>query len=111
MHRIKVENKLQIRQLLYSGCLLGVKDSQYQAFGGFQVWWYDKKADRCHSAESHWLDRRKQVNTCRLDKAVKILWHKRGSLFLSVKHVSEDNKLKVLKTLGIAHFGNSTGGR
>jgi hypothetical protein len=76
VHKIEVDNKMQIKQVLYADGVLGIKGEEYRAFGGFQVWWYDKKLGICHCAESHWTDTRKQTKTYRFEKAVKILWHK-----------------------------------
>jgi len=103
MQKIEIENKLQIKQLLYSGCILGIKGSQFQGFGGFQLWWYDKQLGTCHFAESHWADRRRQVKDCRFNKAVQTLWSSRMSVFLSTKHIPPDNRPKVFRILGHAH--------
>jgi len=99
MKKIDVKNKTQIKQLLYAGNVLGVKDDQYRSFGGFQLWWYDKPLDVCDCCESHWSDVRKRVRHCSLDRAAKILWHSRNSLFLRIKHLPEDKKL-----VTIGHF-------
>ncbi len=40
MKKISVEDKTQIKQLLYYGNVLGIKDDRYRSFGGFQLWWY-----------------------------------------------------------------------
>jgi hypothetical protein len=101
MRQIRVEDKFQIKQLLYSNCVLGIKGKQYRSFGGFQLWWYDKKRDICTCCQSHWLNARKKIERYSLDKAAKILWRKRSSLFLRCKQLSEDKKL-----LSIGHFYN-----
>jgi hypothetical protein len=111
VHRIEVNNKQQIKQLLYSGCILAIKGSQFHSYGGFQMWWYDKKTDMCHIAESHWMDRRKQVKTCRFAKGVKTLWHNKRSLYLSTKHVTQYNKSGIFRILGISNLGNNRGGQ
>ena len=96
MKRIAVTNRGHIKQLLYSDCVLGVRDDGYQAFGGFQLWWYDKRHDTCHCCKSRWTDLRKRVDQCSLDKAARILWHRRKALFLRGRHLSEDRKLATL---------------
>ena len=45
MKRIAVDNKMHIKELLYSDCVLGIRDDSCQSFGGFQLWWYDKEHD------------------------------------------------------------------
>ena len=93
MKKIAVEDKFQIKQLLYSACVLGVKDRRYQSFGGFQLWWYDKQRDVCRCCESGWPGVGKKVMYHSLDKAAKILWRHRDCLFLRGKRSSEDNRL------------------
>jgi len=111
MHRIDVENKLQIKQLLYAGAVLGIKGNQFRAFEGFQLWWYDRKHNICHCAESHWLDTRQRSTPHSFKKTVKILWHNRDSLFMSIKHVSEDKRLRLFRVLGKAHSAGEKGHR
>jgi len=96
MKPIAVNNKTHIKQLLYSDCVLGIADSSCQAFGGFQLWWYDRQHDTCHCCQSRWSDLRKHMEQCSLDKAARILWHKRRALFLRGRHLSEDKKLSRL---------------
>lgn len=93
MRKINVENKSQIKQLLYSGGVFGIKDDRYRSFGGFQLWWYDKRLDVCSCCESYWSDGRKRVQNCSLNRAAKVLWHHRDSLFLRRKHLPEDERL------------------
>ena len=93
MKKIEIEDKSQIKQLLYSDRVLGIKDNRYGSFGGFQLWWYDKQSDVCRCCGSNWLDLRTKVQRHSLDEAAKILWRNRNSLFLRGKHVSEDEKL------------------
>ena len=95
MKRITVKNRRQIKELLYDGYILSIKDNQYRSFGGFQRWTYDRHRDICHHCESHWTDSKKTVEGCSLDKAAKILWHKRNSLFLYTKNIPEDKKSKI----------------
>ena len=99
MKRVTVNDKCDIKQLLYSDCVLAVKDDGCQSFGGFQLWWYDKQRDTCHSCRSRWSDLRRKIEQCTLDKAARILWHKRDTLFLRNKHYPEDRKLGVLTQL------------
>lgn len=96
MRKIDVKNKAQIKQLLYAGNVLGIKDDRYRSFGGFQLWWYDKHLNICDCCESHWSDMRKRVQHCSLDRAAKILWHNRHALFIRIKHLPEDKKLMTI---------------
>ncbi|MHC4677655.1 MAG: hypothetical protein ACYTEK_03070 [Planctomycetota bacterium] len=102
MKKINVDDKTQIKQLLYMGNVFAVRDDQYRSFGGFQLWWYDKPHDVCRCCESHWSDARKRVQRCSLDKAARILWHNRQSLFVRSKHVHEDRRLAA-----VGHFENA----
>ena len=45
MKKIDVEDKTQIKQLLYTGNVFGLRNDQFRSFGGFQLWWYDKQFD------------------------------------------------------------------
>ncbi len=93
MKKISVDDKTQIKQLLYMGNVFAVRDDQYRSFGGFQLWWYDKPFDVCRCCESYWSDARKHVRNCSLDRAAKILWHSRVSLFVRSKQLHEDRTL------------------
>ena len=99
MRKINVEDKIQIKQLLYTGSVFGIRDDQYRSFSGFQLWWYDKKLDVCSCCGSQWTDIRKRIQHCSLNKAAKILWHKRHSLFLRGKHLPEDKRLMAIGQL------------
>ncbi len=99
MKKIEIQNKAQIKQLLYTGNVLGIKNDQYRSFGGFQLWWYDKHLDICDCCESYWSDVRKRVHHYSLNRATRILWHNRHCLFLRNKHLPEDKKLAA-----IGHF-------
>jgi len=99
MRKIEIQNKAQIKQLLYTGNVLGIKNDQYRSFGGFQLWWYDKHLDICDCCESYWCDVRKRVHHYSLNKATRILWHNRQFLYLRNKHLPEDKKLTT-----IGHF-------
>lgn len=101
MKKIEVKDKTHIKQLLYADCVLGIKDDQYRDFGGFKLWWFNKDRGVCESCESHWIDPRKKVEHCSLDKAAKILWRHRHHLFVRRKQLSEDEKLQTLDHLKI----------
>jgi hypothetical protein len=96
MKRITVNRRWDIKQLLYSDCVLGVRDDRCEAFGGFQLWWYDRQHDVCHSCESRWTDLRKRVDRRSLDEAAQILWRHRNALFLRGRQFSQDQKLVTL---------------
>ena len=93
MRKIDVEDKFQIKQLLYCDCVLGIKDHRYRSFGGFQLWWYDKRRDICSCCEAGWFDFTRKIVHHSLDKAAKILWRQRDRLFLRDKRFSNDRKL------------------
>ena len=96
MTRVTVNGKYDIKKLLYTDCVLGVKDDACQSFNGFELWWYDKQKDTCHCCHARWSDLRRRVDQCSLDKAARLLWRKRDALFLRHKHGGEDRKLEVL---------------
>ncbi len=97
MRKIEIQNKAQIKQLLYTGNVLGIKDDKYRSFGGFQLWWYDKHHGVCDCCDSRWSDPRKRLVHYSMNKAAKILWHNRHRLFVRSKHVSEDKRLLKLE--------------
>ena len=99
MKKINVLDRAQIKQLLYADCVLGIKDHQYRAFGGFQLWWYDKKLDLCNCCESHWSDPVKRIKHFSLNKASKVLWRRRDCLYLRTKHMSDDGVLRIMDML------------
>ncbi|MHC4167909.1 MAG: hypothetical protein ACYSWQ_13195 [Planctomycetota bacterium] len=99
MKKISVEHKTEIKQLLYTGNIIGLKGDQFRSFNGFQLWWYDKQLDVCNRCESHWADARRKVQQCSLNRAASILWHNRQSLFLRHRHLEEDERL-----LAVGHF-------
>lgn len=99
MKKIQVKDKEHIKQLLYTECVLGIKGDQYKGFGGFQLWWYDKERGVCDCCESRWSDPRKKLVHYQMDKAVKILWRHRHSLYMRGKHVSEDSSILTLEHL------------
>ncbi len=102
MKKISVEDKTQIKQLLYTGEVFGLRGDQYRSFGGFQLWWYDKQLDVCNRCGSHWGDARRKVQQCSLNRAASILWHNRRSLFLRHKHLQEDKRL-----MAVGHFAHA----
>jgi len=93
MMQINVADKTHIKQLLYSGLMLGVKDDCYSSFDGFQIWWYDKSRDLCSSCASGWADPRKRIEHCSLDDAARTLWQRRGALFVRNRDILHDPKL------------------
>ena len=99
MRRIQARDKEHIRKLLYDECVLGIKGDQYKGFGGFQLWWYDNERGVCDCCESRWSDPRKRIAHYKMDRAVKILWRHRDSLFMRIKHVSEDSGILNLEHL------------
>jgi len=96
MKRITVNDKWQIKQLLYGDGVLGIRDDSCHAFGGFQLWWYDKRHDVCRCCRSRWSDFRRRVEEHSLDRAAAILWHNRNGLFLRGKQFSQDRKLLLM---------------
>lgn len=102
MKKINVEDQTQIKQLLYTGGVFGIKDNRYRAFGGFQLWWYDKQLDVCNCCESTWSDVRKRIQHFSLNNAAKVLWHNRQSLFIRNKNLPEDKRL-----MFVGHFENA----
>jgi len=96
MKKISVNDKTQIKQLLYMGSVFAIRDDQYRSFGGCQLWWYDKPFDVCRSCQSYWSDARKQVRNCSLDRAARILWHNRVALFVRHKQLHEDRRLAIV---------------
>ena len=97
MRHIEVDNKFQIKQLLYSDCVLGVRDHKYNSFDGFQLWWYDKQHDICSCCQSCWSHVGKRIKCLSLERAATILWRKRNSLFLRGRRLSDDRKLLTLR--------------
>jgi hypothetical protein len=93
MKEISVEDKTQIKQLLYYGYVFGIKNDQFKSFGGFQLWWYDKQLDVCNCCESHWSDGRKRIHHNSLNRAANVLWHNRRSLYVRSKQLSDDKRL------------------
>ncbi len=103
MKRISVEDRNQIKQLLYSGNVIGLRGDQFRSFDGFRLWWYDKQFDVCNRCESHWTDTRTKVRRCSLNRAAAILWHNRRSLFLRHRNLQDDQRLMAVRYT--AHAG------
>ena len=61
MRQIAVDDKLQIKELLYNDCVLGIRDDSCCAFGGFELWWYDKVHDVCLCCRSRWLKQKSRI--------------------------------------------------
>jgi len=99
MKRITVNDRRQIKQLLYGEGVLGVKDDTCPAFDGFALWWYDKQRDVCRCCRSRWSDLKKQIEGHSLDHAAAILWQSRHALFLRGRQLSDDHKLQHLNQL------------
>jgi hypothetical protein len=99
MRPITVNDKSDIKQLLYGEHVLGIRDNNCHSFGGFELWWYDRQRDVCRCCRSRWSDFRKQIEEHSLDHAATLLWHNRGTLFLRHKVVSQDRKLQYLTQL------------
>ena len=96
MKHVNFTSNDHIKQLLYSGFHIGIKDDSYKSFGGFQRWWYDKGSDRCFSCESHWADRRKRFKCYTLKKGSKLLWSNRDRLYVYTRGLNEQ-KIKELE--------------
>ena len=99
MKKLEAKDKAHIKELLYGEWVFGIKDDQYKGFCGFQLWWFDKHRGVCDCCESHWTDRRKKITHYSLDKAAKILWKHRDSLYVRKKHVSEDKRIQILEQM------------
>jgi hypothetical protein len=99
MKRVTVNDKWDIKKLLYSDCVLGVRDDSCQSFGGFELWWYDKQHDTCHFCHARWSDLRRKIDRCSLDRAARRLWRKRNALFLRGKQHRQDPKIQTLTLL------------
>ncbi len=96
MRQITVDDKLQIKELLYDDCVLGIRDNSCCAFGGFELWWYDKARDVCLCCRSRWSDLRRRIEEHSLDHAASLLWHNRATLFLRRRVLSQDRTLQIM---------------
>jgi hypothetical protein len=99
MKRITVNDRQQIKQLLYGEGVLGVKNTTCPTFDGFELWWYDKQHDICRCCRSRWSDLKRQIEGHSLDHAAAILWQRRNALFLRDRQLSNDPKLLRLNHL------------
>ena len=99
MKKIEVRDKTHVKELLYDEFILGIKGDKYCAFGGFQLWWYDKHRGVCDCCEATWSDPRKRVTHHNLDKAAKTLWRHRHELYVRTQHVDEDHKIQSIEHL------------
>ncbi|MHC4265158.1 MAG: hypothetical protein ACYSUK_04405 [Planctomycetota bacterium] len=88
MQKITVKEKGRIRELLYDGYIIGIKDDKFSA-GGIERWMFDKHTGKCQSCASFWGDRKRKIRTYKLDKAAKILWRHRKSLYIFTKKLTE----------------------
>ena len=93
MKPITVSDKCDIKQLLYTGNVLAVRDDSCQAFGGFELWWYDRRHDVCRHCRSSWANLRRRIDAYSLDRAAGRLWHRRNELFVRHKQLSQDANL------------------
>ncbi|MHC4758234.1 MAG: hypothetical protein ACYTE8_06230 [Planctomycetota bacterium] len=91
MQRIFVKDKARIRELLYDGYILAIQDDKF-AGGGFERWMFDKQTGKCKSCASFWQARQRKIRVYKLDKAAKILWHHRDSLYIYTKKLTEVEK-------------------
>jgi len=95
MKKIFVKDKARIKELLYDGYIVGIKSNKFGSFCGFQRWQYDKQSDTCCSCDAVWADKRRITKSYSLKKGTKILWRKRGDLYLYTKNISEKEKQKI----------------
>jgi len=94
MRKITVSSKDQIKELLYDGFVLGIKNDRFRSFGGFQRWFYDRDHNVCRSCDADWTDL-KRVECYSLNKAAKRLWHNHKSLFVYTKNVPPEMQQKI----------------
>ena len=93
MRQITVNDRTDIKQLLCSDYIVGIRDNGCCAFGGFELWWYDREHDVCRCRRSRWSDFRREVEEHSLDHAASLLWHNRATLFLRHKPLTQDRSL------------------
>jgi hypothetical protein len=91
MQKISVKEKGRIRELLYDGYILAIKDDKFSG-GGFERWMFDKQTGKCHSCAAFWAGRQRRIRDYSLDKASKILWHHRKMLYIYTKELDEVEK-------------------
>ena len=90
MSQIAINDRTDIKQLLCSDYIVGVRSSSCYAYGGFELWWYDREHDICRCRRSLWHDFRRQIEEHTLDHAASLLWHNRGALFLRHRRLAEN---------------------
>ncbi len=90
MRQITVNDRTDIKQLLCSDYIVGVRSGTSCALGGFELWWYDREHDICRCRRSLWHDFRRQIEEHTLDHAASLLWHNRGALFLRHRRPAEN---------------------
>jgi hypothetical protein len=91
MRQITINCKVDIKQLLCSDYIVGVRSTASYAYGGFELWWYDRQHDICRCRRSRWSDLRQQIEEHSLDHAASFLWHNRATLFLRQKRPPQDH--------------------
>jgi hypothetical protein len=89
VRQITVNDRTDIRELLCNDYIVGVRSS-CDAFGSFELWWYDRQRDICRCRRSVWHDFRRQIEEHSLDRATSLLWHNRGTLFLRHRRLTQD---------------------
>jgi hypothetical protein len=90
VRQITVNDRTDIKQLLCSDYIVGIRDTGGYAFGGFELWWYDRENDICRCRRSRWSDFRRQIEEHSLDHAASLLWLNRGTLFLRHRRFTQD---------------------
>ena len=85
MRKTDIADKAQIKQMLRARGVLGIANGQTQRSGVLQLWWYNIKDDVCNRCESRWPDTGREIESVSLNKALKILWRNRSSLYLCGK--------------------------
>ena len=86
MRKINVADRTQIKQILRARGVLGVADGQQQESGVLQLWWHNTEDGVCDCCESRWTDPERETVHVNLNKALRILWRNRGSLYLCGKY-------------------------
>lgn len=93
MRQVTINDRTDIRQLLCSDYIVGVRSSNSYPFGGFELWWYDREHDVCRCRRSLWHEFRRQVEEHSLDHATNLLWINRGNLFLRHRRPTQEDDL------------------
>ena len=89
MRKINVADKTQIKQILRARGVLGVMDGRQQESGVLQLWWHNREDGVCDCCRSRCPDSERETMHVNLNKALKILWRHRGSLYLCGKYGDE----------------------